>query len=362
MSKVSVQIVTYWTDQARAHLDALFVSLKEVQYPKDKWHIVIVDNPGPLGKAREYLEEIWMPESGQSLPTIEIIDSETNTGFSGGHNAAYEASKQWGADYLYLLNQDGSLDKDALREVVKYAENHPNCALVQSRIMLANNPSKLNSCGNVLHFLGYGYSDGYLKTPEEANNDLLPHFFLSGAALLIRTKHLNELGYLFDSYYFMYHEDVDLSWRARLKGFELGYAENSVAYHDYEFSRSIKKFYLMERNRHITNLTHYRFGTLLLILPAYIVMELGGLFFAFKSGWWKEKIQSWLVLFDPVMLMRIAKKRGFIQQLRNVSDKELLLEMTGRIEAQQVKNPILTYLVNPIMDMYHRALIFTLNL
>lgn len=177
-------------------------------------------------------------------------------------------------------------------------------------------------------------------------------FYASGAGVLIRAKVLEEIGGLFDPSYFMYHEDVDLAWRARLTGYNVMLAPDSVIFHRYEFSKSIKKFYWMERNRHLTNLVCYRWRTLLLLMPVYLVMELGTLVFALKSGWGKEKMHSWAHFLKPSTWRWIGARRRLIQRSRKKSDHEMLGFMTGMIVNQEVEQPILTHVVNPVCRIY----------
>lgn len=181
-------------------------------------------------------------------------------------------------------------------------------------------------------------------------------FYASGAGVLIRSSVLDHIGGMFEPMYFMYHEDVDISWRARLAGFDIGYADDSVVYHRYEFSRSMKKFYWMERNRHLTNLCNYKIGTLALIAPPMIVMELGTLFFAFKSGWWKEKLRAWAFFLKRSTWKYIQERRRFVQSIRVKSDREMLTRMVGVITAQETENVIMNQLVNPVLAAYLQLL------
>lgn len=181
-------------------------------------------------------------------------------------------------------------------------------------------------------------------------------FYASGAGMLIRSSIIDQIGGMFEPSYFMYHDDVDISWRARLAGFDIGFADDSVVYHRYEFSRSMKKFFWMERNRHLTNLCNYEIGTLLLIAPPMIVMEIGTLFFAFRSGWWKEKLRSWAFFGKRSTWQYIIERRLLIRSLRVRSDRDMLEHMTGVITAQETENPIMNFVVNPVMNAYFWAL------
>jgi GT2 family glycosyltransferase len=177
-------------------------------------------------------------------------------------------------------------------------------------------------------------------------------FYASGAGVLIRTTILEKIGGLFNSIYFMYHEDLDLCWRSRLAGYDIALAQDSIIFHRYEFSKSIKKFYWMERNRHLTNLACYRWRTLLCLAPLYLIMELGTLLFAMRSGWGKEKMRSWAHLFKLSTWQWIRHRRKRINGFRKISDRKLLNHVTGVILNQEVEQPFLTNVVNPVCQAY----------
>lgn len=355
MPFVVVQIISYWSPEGRQDLEDLFTSLEQVDYPRDRWSLVVIDNPSLQGRAAEYLKARWLPQVGVTLPEISLIESEINDGFSGGHERGWHVASTFLPDYLYLLNQDATVEPTFLWRVVQSAEAQPSCALMQSRIMLKDEPELLNSSGNALHFLGFGFCLGYRLPPhslpvEGGDDEHL--FYASGAGMLIRASVIAKIGSLFAPSYFMYHEDVDFAWRARLAGYDICYAPDSVIYHRYEFSRSIQKFYWMERNRHLTNLANYKLATLLLIAPAATVMELGALWFAHKSGWAKIKLKSWLYFVKPTTWIFVIRRRALVQRIRVVRDRDILEQMVGAITNQEVANPLLTDVVNPILQLY----------
>lgn len=353
--KVAVLYLTYNTPASATDIPDCFRSLEQVDYPKDRWRIIVVENPSKHGKSYPFIMSDWMPKMGQTLPEIDIHPNAVDKGFAGANVVGSQAAKAWGADYIYLLNQDATADSQFLSRIVAEAEAHPNAAVIQSRIMLKQAPELLNARGNALHYLGFGFSLGYRQTPEDAKKNTLPMFYASGAGVLIRMSAIEKIG-LFEPSYYMYHEDVDVSWRARLAGYDVLYAEDSVIYHHYEFSKSIKKFYWMERNRHLTNLTNYKIGTLIAITPMLLVMELGAIVFAIKGGWLKEKARSWLHFLKPSTWLFVLRRRKEVKAFRRASDRAMLEYMVGVIENQEVESPLTKHVVNPILNLYFKFL------
>jgi GT2 family glycosyltransferase len=264
---------------------------------------------------------------------------------------------------------DTFADPDWLSELVAIAENNPKAGAVQSLILLHPEMEKINSLGNQLHFLGFGFCEGYgekisnfsrfyrgssMVKPSGQFPISKPFFYASGAAVLYPAKVLREVG-LFDQKFFMYHEDTDLSWRIRRAGYEVMLAPKSKMWHKYEFSRSILQFYYMERNRMIMLFENYRLGTLLLILLPFLIMELGMLGYALLRGMFLTKLKVYGYFLRPKNWLRMIKNKRAKAKFRKVSDRELSRIIVGKLEFQEIANPILKYLVNPILNIYWRV-------
>jgi len=348
--KIAVQIAVYWTPEGAVDIAKCFESLEKINYPRDRWCLVLVDNPSEFGNARELIQTEVLPKVGESLPEVIFVGMDENTGFSGGHNIAYEKAVDWGAEYVYLFNQDAVIRKDGLRRVAEYAVLHPEYGAVQSRMMRMGT-DRLNSCGNCLHYLGFGFSDGNGEVISVAYSRNRPHFYASGGAVLVSVNAVKKAGCLFYSDFFMYHEDVDLSWRLRLAGYDIGYCHESSVQHRYEFSRSITKFYWMERNRLFTHFVNLRVMSLILIVPVLFVMEVGSLYFSYRNGWMKKKIEAYKFFFKASTWKTIFERRKVVAGLRVIGDRAIVREMIGVIASQEVESPLLK-VVNPVFNIY----------
>jgi hypothetical protein len=118
-------------------------------------------------------------------------------------------------------------------------------------------------------------------------------------------------------------------------------AKDSVVYHKYEFGRSISKYYYMDRNRIITILKNYSLPTLILIFPAFLLMELGHIYFSLKNGWFFKKVFVWFYFFNPVHINRIIKNRKIIQKNRKIKDYKLIDKISGKISYQEIESSAL---------------------
>ncbi|MBI5794307.1 glycosyltransferase family 2 protein [Candidatus Uhrbacteria bacterium] len=345
--------IIYLCYNNRSYLPEVFESLRALNYPSEKLEIIVVDNDSKDG-SQEWLRQ----QSG-----ITYMPSATNLGFAEGNNFGMRHALLGGADYAYLLNGDAKLHRDAIMEAVKLAQTDEKIGAVQSRIMLWKQPDVVNVTGGMVHFLGFGFARDNGKPWDGVRSgignfslefpipDLTPFeiAYASGAAVLYRASVLQKVG-LLDPFLFLYHEDLELGWRIRLAGFKNVLCVNSIAYHDYEFKRSIKKMYWMERNRVLVHVSHLTWRTLSLLLIPMFLAELGLLIFALKGGWIKEKLLVYVSLLSPRSWAYVKTKRRESKLLRRVGDREIVRLWTGVIEHQETQSFIVDHLVNPILS------------
>ncbi len=354
--------IVYLAYHPEPFLPRAIEALAKTTYPKDRLVFIVVDNPHPdFGSAEQYLRALLEPLSTKELPEIIILPQTKNLGFAGGNNVGIARALELGCDYIFLHNQDGYLEKNALAEIVAAAESDKSFGALQSVILLHHAPEKINSMGNNLHFLGFGYCDKYKLPLQDQLRDTPEKIteigYASGAALLIGKDLVKTYG-LLDEDLFLYHEDLEFSLRLKLAGLKVGVATTSLFYHEYAFSRNSEKMYLMERNRYAVILMYYRWRTILLTLPAGFLTELGLLVVAAKKGWLKEKIRVYWYWLHPGNWIFWLRKRRHMQEFRMVSDRTLLKTTVGKIvfDDPAVNNFLLNSIGNPVLSLYWRII------
>jgi GT2 family glycosyltransferase len=335
--KVAVIIVNY---NGKKYLPALLGSIFNYKSNIEQ-EVFVVDN-NSIDDSVDWLKK--------NYPQIKVLKQLINYGFAEGNNLGLTAAIKAHYDYAMLLNQDTIVSNGYLEKLMAKMESDETIAAVQPAIYLYPDKGKINTLGNVINYLGFGYTYGHRTVKTQLRFKHPEVNYCSGAACLIRIAVLKKIG-LFDRDFFMYHEDLDLGWRFKLAGYKNIIEPEAVVYHQYEFSRSIKKFYYMERNRFITIFKNYKIATLILILPALIIMELGLLFFSFLNGWWLEKLKVYLFLISPFNWLTFIKKHREVQRVRTVKDREVIKDFSGVIEHQEVDN-ILIKIINPFFNWY----------
>jgi len=338
--KVAIIISPNYKDYAEKYLKDCINSIRKQDY-KGEIKIFITDNETNVNSF-EFLSKI--------IPEAELILNKNNDGFAKGNNDAMRLAIQQDFDYIILFNMDTVVERNCVSEMVLAIESDKNIGAVQARLMLWNKKNKINSLGNSTHFLGFGYCDGYNNEWNNQIDKIKNIFYPSGAGVLLKSEVLKKIG-LFDEKFWMYNEDQDLGWRIWLTGYRCVLAPKAIVYHKYEFAKSIKQYYWMDRNRIISMLKNYHFLTLLLIFPIFIIMELGLFLFSIKTGWFKEKIKVWKYFLIPTNLFYIFKNRKQTQKLRKIKDKKIAKMITGKIWYQEIDDWKLRF-INPIFDLY----------
>ena len=164
----------------------------------------------------------------------------------------------------------------------------------------------MNTSGGVTHFLGLGWAGRHGEPVATVPDAPAEVSFASGAALVVRRRAWVQTGG-FDEGYFMYGEDLDLSLRLWLAGWEVGLAPGARVAHDYDFDKGSRKWYLLERNRWQTVLGVYPRDLLVLLAPALLLFEVALLGVAALGGWLPQKLraQAWVLLnLGPLMARR----------------------------------------------------------
>ena len=90
-------------------------------------------------------------------------------------------------------------------------------------------------------------------------------------------------------------------------------------------------------------------------------MEFGILLFALKNKWLKYKIQSYFYFLSPKNWKYLRKAKKKIQSLRTVKDVDIMKKFTPVINFQEIDNPLLKYVGNPIMKFYYWLMILIIK-
>jgi GT2 family glycosyltransferase len=189
--------------------------------------VVVVDNASTDGSAS--LVETKFSECA-------LLRQTENLGFAEGCNRGITACT---GDWVAMLNNDAVADREWAAALVRRAETAPQrCGMLQSLMLFKQRPEVINSTGIELGPDGGGRdrNEGLPRASGGAEEEI---FCCTAGAAAYRRTMLEEVklpsGY-FDRGHFMYSEDMDLGWRARLAGWSAVYVPDAVVYHRYHAS------------------------------------------------------------------------------------------------------------------------------
>lgn len=339
--KVAVILINYH-DYAKRFLNDCRDSLRAQDYKN--FQVYIIDNDSSA-ETFSYLQTNYEEA---------IIISRNDGNYSAANNLGFNTAIKDGADYLVALNMDTEVDINFLTELVKGIELNSNIGIAQAKILLHEKNSqgnRINSIGNVIHFLGFGFTNGYGLS--DFSIDGYPEIvgYASGCAFIIRKEVFELVGGLNEEFY-MYHDDVELSLKVKLSGYKIILAPLAKVWHKYEFERSVKMFYYMERNRYLTLLIFAPKKYLALIFLPLFFMDIAMLVFAALSGRLKELLKVYHYFFQAKNLDKILLERRRFKKIQKLNFAKVANSFKAKIEFQEVINPLLKYIANPLMSLY----------
>lgn len=339
--RVCVIVLCY---NGRPHLEACLSSLRRQSY-HDFW-VILADNGSTDDSVR------FARQKFGDWPRLEIMVHGKNHGFAKGNNIPARDALSRGAEYLVFLNQDTEVTPDWLAELVKEADRDKNVGACASKALLFDKRGMMDYGGGGINFLGFGYSIG-AGEPDKGKYKRREIAMACGGYFLLRSEAALRVG-LFDDDYFLYCDDIDLSWRLMSAGYRIMYVPKSLVYHKYHptvFSKG--KLYYLERNRLATILKNYSLKGLFLISPMIVVMELSLLGYSLMTGWLKEKLRGYL--WNLRMLRKTIRKRSEIQARRAVPERDAVRLFSGHVDFKGTDNPMLQKVLNPMLSKYWRS-------
>lgn len=309
---ISVIVVNF---NGRQWLKRCLSDLLKQNYAKVE--IILVDN-GSTDGSSELVKRYF--------PKVKLINSGRNLGFAGGNNLGIKAAK---GEYLVLVNNDVTVGKNYLADLLLAFDQIPNLGMVQSKIRLMSHPKLLDTCGAYWtnSTLLYHFGNGKLQDLKKYNQPR-PVFSVKGASVMVKRSVLDLVG-VFDDDFWCYYEETDLCQRIWSAGFECWYWPKAELMHaaggtSLSFPNPFIQFHNF-KNKLLSMIKNFEDWRLIYILPIFLMIVFGLSWIWLIKGrfghWWSLYRAVWWNIWQ---LPKTLVKRARIQALRKVSDASYL--------------------------------------
>jgi GT2 family glycosyltransferase len=274
MPKVSIIIVNF---NGRHLLEGLFKSLSRQTFPADE--IILVDNASVDGSVACVR---------QNFPNVTVVQLPINTGFAGGNNAGFAKAQ---GDYVALLNSDTTVDERWLAELVRALDADERVGAAVPKIYLASANPRIDQAGAEFNNLGNIWGRGLNQFDQGQFDTETEVPALTGCSAIVRRQALGGEP-LFDARLFMYHEELDLTFRLRSRGYSIMYVPTAIVHHqmmqsirhNFPEPRLLQQFYC-NRNRVKLLAKYYPLSVLIPSLPLiFLSLIYWNSFFLRKAG------------------------------------------------------------------------------
>jgi GT2 family glycosyltransferase len=270
-------------------------------------------------------------------PEVTLVRNDRNDGFAKGNNIGYFHAQ---GRYILLLNNDTESHPALLENMLAAFAALPKAGSVQAKLVLIDQPDRLDACGAFFTASTVSYHFGYGKDAAlPIYNQPAPMFSNKGACMMLRREVIESVG-LFDDDFWCYYEETDLCHRIWLAGWECWYWPHALCKHGLggtsnKIVSNVIQFHNF-KNKLTSHIKNFSSSSLVWVLPMHFLVGFGYSMFFLFTGKWRNAlafIRGTYWVFEN--LGRILKKRHAVQRNRTTSDRNIF--------RQSLRNPRIIY-------------------
>ena len=273
--------------------------------------VIVVDNGSHDGSVA------WLHAE---FPWVEVIALPANRGFAGGNNAALADCRH---NWILLINNDAFVAPDAIMQLRQVAATcPPTTGAIAATLLFDHAPDLVASSGIVLRRDGVAIDRDMTRPIADIPTNPQAIAGASGGAVLLRRAMIDDIGFFADDF-FNYLEDVDLAWRALLRGWQSIHLPTAHIRHVYSATSgqgSPFKQRLLGRNRWRTLIRCLPNELWWRCLPAIISYDIAASIALALSGQWAGIAGRLSILAD---LPTLLTQRHMIQSRRTAPSAAL---------------------------------------
>lgn len=316
---VSIIIVNYnGYSLLTSCLDSIFLN----NY--SNFEIIIADN----GSSDNSVSKIKKKYSKYQIK-LKILNLKKNYGPAYARNQAFLKSK---GDIIAFLDNDTLVKKDWISQVVPIFRSNKKIGVIQSKLLLLEQPNRIDYVGEFLGNLGFLKSTAQYGEIDNGQYDFQKYILAAkSAGMFISRQAFIDAG-KFDSDYFIFMEESDLGWRTWLAGYKNVFCPQSIVYHRFSSTKDIVdpnfNNYLVRfhgtKNYIQTLIKNLSFRYLLKILPVHLFLWFClATYLLFTKKFLSAKNIYKGIFWNFINIRKIIKKRRLVQKSRKLSDDDL---------------------------------------
>src|SRR3989339_89013 len=260
-------IIVNWN--GRDDLLELLASIKNLNYPKDNYKIMAIDNGSRDGSQTAI---------SQSFPDVYLLENKRNIGYVKAVNQGIANGLNMAVDYIWIFNNDVTVEENSLRKLVEVGQQDENIGVIAPVIYSYENPEVIENIGYQINFwigrlkkLKFGcdvfqnYNDEYAEVDSQL-----------GCSILIKSTVVEMVGN-FQAIYNLYFEETDFNVRAKKKGFRVVVVKDAKVWHKTASTMNkfiLRRAYLLLRNLFLLELLNAKRKHLLVFIPYYFMIHL----------------------------------------------------------------------------------------
>jgi len=294
--RVSVVVVNY---NGKHFLSDCFSSVFSQTY--SPFDVIMVDNASHDGSV-DFVRD--------HFPQVTVLVNEANMGFAGGTNVGIQRST---GEFILTLNNDTRIDPTFLQEIIRPVIEDPSVGMCASKMTFPD--GWINSTGICISRSGAAWDRGMFEPDKGQYNRIEEVFGPCAGAALYRKAMLDQIG-LFDEDFFLFMEDVDLAFRARLSGWKCIYVPSARVVHKHGGTAGFKSdisIYYGNRNLLWYVVKNFPKRMLIEYLPWIIGRNVGVIPYYFMEGKGKIIIKAKIDAVRDIRKMMLKGKQSQIK-------------------------------------------------
>lgn len=282
------------------------------------FEVILVDN-GSDDQSQKLAEK--------KFSEIVLVENNENMG-AVGRNSGIKVAK---GDIIVLLDNDTKVESEWLDEFLK-SYNRFGYGMYQAKLLLMDEPDKINSAGCMINIFGFSYAKGAGETDNGQYDDDYEINFPATACAFLPKKIFEEIGY-FDEKFFAYLDDTDFGWRAMKQKIPSYFVPSARVFH--KWSNTTKwsplKYYLLERNRLICINTLFSKKSLAKLKPFLKIVDYGITKLYERNGMVEEKRKA--DEFIKNNKQYLEEKYQKVLEHTLISDKDVIKKFSNKVPA-----------------------------